>query len=82
MFGHEIDVDEGIFASRSQLALQDLLTDVAAVVGPPDSTEPRTSSVDLTDALVECQICLTAGIIEGMRRSAKMNAFEDRRREK
>jgi hypothetical protein len=44
-----MNVDEGIFASWSELALQDLLIDVAAVVDATDSTEPRTSLVDLIE---------------------------------
>jgi hypothetical protein len=57
-----MNVDEGIPASWSELALQDLLIDVAAVV---DATGfDRTSNIlsGLTET-VECQKCSTAGII-------------------
>jgi hypothetical protein len=77
-----MNVDEGVFASQSELALQELLIEVAAVV---DATGFHGTSDILSGAnknLGRRSRCSTAGIIQGTWRSGKMNAFEDRRREK
>lgn len=42
-------IDEEIFASWSELALQDLLMDAAAVVDATDRTSNATSSMDLSN---------------------------------
>jgi hypothetical protein len=64
-----MNVDEEILPSWSELALQDLLIDVAAVVDATGFDRP--SSI----LSAPNQTRSTAGIIQGMRRSGKMNAL-------
>jgi len=57
-------IDEEIFASWSELTLQDLLIDVAAVVDATDRASSATSSMDLSrKSSAESQACSMAGII-------------------
>jgi len=61
-----MNVDEGVFASRSELALQDLLIDVAAAVDATECDRPSngTTSFELSrKSSAESETWSTAGII-------------------